>query len=169
MRKLCLCTKNINSCNKNNIYECEEVKSVDRYVFFIHDITDIHHTYCILNKEEFENHMIPIISMDQAINIFISKIPNIKIRKVKRVTGSCACDTYYERYEYYIKINENTNILFAERGSWIDTNNGRKYILCDVVATIQSNSQKINGLSFVTNLIQDDIKDLIDTLEFLCK
>lgn len=163
MRKLYLCIDSIRECKKDELYEVQQIDE-DIYVYDIKD-----KDFCVLHKKDLENHFISLISMDQAINIFISKIPNIKIHKAKRVFGSYACNTYCERYEYYIKINENTNILFTERSAYIVAKKGKKYILDSAIATIQSNSQKINGLSFVTNLIPDDIKDLIDTLEFLCK
>lgn len=175
MKKLALCISNINipkilKINVNSVYNC----SISSDKTIIVDSINDKNKRVILNHEEFEKCFIPIISIDEAIDIFTNKLYGINIRKTKRVTGCIIHETYHESYEYYIKFQyyPETMIMIKEREVYIDASdiiNNRECFCCDLVATIHSNLKKIDGLSFVANLIPSEIEDLIKTLEFLCK
>lgn len=170
MTELALCISNDipKTLKVNSVYNC----MVNDTIAIISCINDKQKRDIILSHEEFEKCFVPLMSMDEAINLIESGFGeyNTCYKKFKRITGCTGYETCHETFEFFMRFvkdslfNKLDPILhITQRGCFVDN----KYICCDFIVTIKSDSIKINDLSFVCNLVPKDIKELVDTLKFL--
>lgn len=135
----------------------------------IYDLRDPYHFVCVIDDKAFEKCFTPMISIKEAANIISKHLFNYTSapHETKFVTGCIIPEqgTYCERPEYFIKFEDrkNTIIHITQRGS-----SCRNIYYCtDIYATILSDSQKLHNISFIRNLVPNEIEELAKTLKFL--
>ena len=158
--KLALCNNDINECKKEKIYIYEYVYD-DPKVVSIMDTSE--NLITILDLDDFEFNFEKLLKLKSAVNSISSILDGSSYHSYDEITGCRLLSTINAKEKYMM--NYNNNLLYIEpRGVFIND----KFICDSLIITIHSDSIKINGMSFVSELFENDIKDIAKTIKFIC-